>query len=232
MTEGSRRQSAQGVQPQVGLKPDSENTGRGQTPSPIGIQLGSIYVTLRLAGVYLLLYKYGKHVRLQPAEPGVHAQLRVSRYARGGPNSSGRWGGHTRPRPCGREGRLRRRSLTGLWTRLLGLSGWVAGPLLGRLVFSNFVYATLAPCGLDGLGREPSPRLSRSLGAPGGHRGPCESGGAGRVSGRPREEPGRRDGRGAASPWPRGAATQQPSGRPSVFSLAAHFLFGNLGCFC
>ena len=37
VTEGSRRLSGQ---QQVGLKPDSENTGGGQAPSPIGIQLG------------------------------------------------------------------------------------------------------------------------------------------------------------------------------------------------
>lgn len=42
MTEGEVGGSLQGVQPQVGLKPDSENTGRGQTQDPIGIQLGSI----------------------------------------------------------------------------------------------------------------------------------------------------------------------------------------------
>ena len=96
-------------------------------------------------------------MRLQPAEPGVHAHLRVSRHARGGPNLSGHWGGHTRPCPCRREGQLRRRSLMGWWTRLLGLSGGVAGPVLDCLILSNFVYVTLALCGLKGLGENPLP---------------------------------------------------------------------------
>lgn len=98
-----------------------------------------------------------------------------------------------------------------------------------RLV-SPTVYAALAPCGGTGLGEATLPAFL-GHGAQAVTEGHVRSGGAGRVSGRPRERGGG-TGRGPPHLDLGSAATQQPSSRPSMFSLAAHFLCRNLGCFC
>lgn len=68
VTEGSRRQSAQGVQPQVGLKPDSENTGGGQTQKPYQDPIRIYLRYPKISWGLPTLYKYGKYVRLQPTQ--------------------------------------------------------------------------------------------------------------------------------------------------------------------
>lgn len=217
------------------LNPDSGKTRAVRSRLLFESNWESTAIILRFVGAYRAALTWlcppgergGKQTRARPSGPAQSTPLSGRTAPRGAAPSAPRLPGcHWRPRPCRPEGRPRRRSL--FWCRRrgsvsrgeLGVRCWV------RTVCRSWFSRPQPQVGRCAWERSPHTLpCSRSLGAPGGHRGPRDPSRPDvRVSGRRPELPGERGkqrGRlgGAASPRPRRSAAGHLSGLPPALGM-------------